>query len=211
MFNWRLFGLYRHLNGLPYRQFQVPESVVLIYLALQFLMAVTEFLSGKKRRKTNAVIIGTTILCLFIMEFGFFGPTQAPTNHILTSFTGLIMVMLVMFQTNAESVTAIEMAFMIALYCVNGTAFLMMSPVALMFSNILMAGLILLYGLIFALPVSGLPVFAHALLSVQECPPDSTGTHTQPSTETGLRLCEAVLISQDTRALANRSVMLSVG
>ena len=120
--------------------------------------------------------MGTTVLCLFIMEFGFFGPTQAPTNRILTSFTGLVMVAWVMFQTNSESVTAIEMAFMIALYCVKGVAFLMMSPVALMFSNILIATVILLYGLIFAMPVSGLPVFYLLMLYCQSNAPASPAT-----------------------------------
>ena len=45
------------------------------------------------------------------------------------------------------------------LYFINGAAYLMMTPAALIISNLLMASLILLYGLVFELVVTGLPVY----------------------------------------------------
>ena len=61
---------------------------------------------------------------------------------------------------------------MVILYTVNA-AFLMMTPAALVFTNIFMGVMILAYGLFFELPVVGLPVFYLLTLYCQSNAPAS--------------------------------------
>jgi hypothetical protein len=65
------------------------------------------------------------------------------------------------------------MALMLVLYVINGAAFLMMTPAALVFSNILMGVLILIYGLLLEFPVAGLPIFYLLTLFCQSNAPAS--------------------------------------
>ena len=140
---------------------------------LQVVSMVVEAATGRSRSRTKTIVASPTMFVVIMLELSFFGPTQAPFSRLFSQLVGWIVLALACYQTHLEPIPAIEMSLMVILYTVNGAAFLMMTPAALVFANIFMGVMILAYGLFFELPVVGLPVFYLLTLYCQSNAPAS--------------------------------------
>lgn len=82
------------MNLQQLRQFEMSEVVVFAYLMLQVVSMVVEAATGRSRSRTKTIVASATMFVVIMLEFSFFGPTQAPFSRLFSQLIGWIVLAL---------------------------------------------------------------------------------------------------------------------